>query len=181
MAISTRPRFLPDRMLPAYAYLPGSTQPHPVRDPKGHSYEQGELQPAQGVDTVALLWGIDLFNLGYYWEAHEAWEPLWIATKGAVWDRTLYKGLIMLAATGVKIRERKWVPAMRHADRAGKALRLLSSGRGGRLIDQIGIAPPHLATLVEAAAAEASFHKPISDRSRPECVFAFFLGQKSGG
>ncbi|MER9007639.1 DUF309 domain-containing protein [Mesorhizobium sp. M0862] len=22
-------------------------------------------------------WGIDLFNHGYYWEAHEAWEPLW--------------------------------------------------------------------------------------------------------
>ncbi|TGQ49534.1 DUF309 domain-containing protein, partial [Mesorhizobium sp. M1C.F.Ca.ET.210.01.1.1] len=24
-------------------------------------------------------WGIDLFNHGYYWEAHEAWEPLWHA------------------------------------------------------------------------------------------------------
>ncbi len=25
----------------------------------------------------AFLWGLDLFNHGYYWEAHEAWEGLW--------------------------------------------------------------------------------------------------------
>ena len=25
------------------------------------------------------LYGIDLFNHGYYWEAHEVWEGLWVA------------------------------------------------------------------------------------------------------
>jgi hypothetical protein len=25
----------------------------------------------------AFLWGLDLFNHYYYWEAHEAWEGLW--------------------------------------------------------------------------------------------------------
>ena len=25
------------------------------------------------------LYGIDLFNDGYYWEAHEVWEGLWHA------------------------------------------------------------------------------------------------------
>lgn len=180
MANSPQSRFLHDRVLPAYAYLPGSNQPHPVRDLQGHSYDQGQLELADGADT-ALMWGIDLFNLGYYWEAHEAWEPLWIAAKGAVWDRTLYKGLIMLAATGVKIRERKWVPARRHAGRAGEALRRLPSDMGGPLINLIGIAPIHLATFVEIAAAEASLHKPSSDPSQPECVFDFFLGHKPDG
>lgn len=33
-----RPRLLPKRPFPAYAYLPGR-QPHPVRDPAGHSYQ----------------------------------------------------------------------------------------------------------------------------------------------
>ena len=32
-----RPRWLPEKSFPPYAYLPGR-QPHPVRDPAGHSY-----------------------------------------------------------------------------------------------------------------------------------------------
>jgi hypothetical protein len=32
-----RPRWLPQKRLPPYAYLPGKN-PHPVRDPPGHSY-----------------------------------------------------------------------------------------------------------------------------------------------
>jgi hypothetical protein len=32
-----RPRWLPQKRLPPYAYLPGKN-PHPVRDPAGHSY-----------------------------------------------------------------------------------------------------------------------------------------------
>ncbi|TIL84374.1 MAG: DUF309 domain-containing protein, partial [Mesorhizobium sp.] len=32
-----RRRWLPEKSFPSYAYLPGR-QPHPVRDPAGHSY-----------------------------------------------------------------------------------------------------------------------------------------------
>ena len=43
MAIGSmlRPRWLPEKSFPPYAYLPGR-QPHPVRDPAGHS-EAGPL------------------------------------------------------------------------------------------------------------------------------------------
>lgn len=56
-----------------------------------------------------------MFNHGYYWEAHEAWEAVWHAAgrKGLVAD--YLKGLIKLAAAGVKIRERVSVGVARHA------------------------------------------------------------------
>jgi len=61
---------------------------------------------------------IDLFNHGYYWEAHEAWEGLWLAVgkSGPVAD--LLKGLIKLAAAGVKAREGNVAGMVRHARRA---------------------------------------------------------------
>jgi predicted metal-dependent hydrolase len=41
--------------------------------------------------------GIELFNSGRYWDAHEAWERAWTPDrKGA--DAGFYKGLIQVAA-----------------------------------------------------------------------------------
>src|ERR1051326_1927978 len=42
------------------------------------------------------LRGIELFNQGKYWEAHEAWEDIWRVSSG---ERKLYyQGLIQAAA-----------------------------------------------------------------------------------
>jgi hypothetical protein len=82
--------------------------------------------------------GIDLFNHGYYWEAHEAWDPLWQAANRSTPHRLLFKGLILLAAAGVKIREGKQVAATRHAmtelEISPNCTR--RCWRGGRLIGQ---------------------------------------------
>lgn len=40
--------------------------------------------------------GAALFNAGEYWEAHEAWEPLWLRAAGL--ERRLLGGVILLAA-----------------------------------------------------------------------------------
>lgn len=66
-------RWLPQKSFPPYAYLPGRN-PHPVRNPTGHSYHVGPLPVATeaSLGSDAFLWGVDLFNHGYYWEAHEA-------------------------------------------------------------------------------------------------------------
>lgn len=41
--------------------------------------------------------GVDLFNEGHYWHAHEAWEEEWLPDrKGA--EGGFYKGLIQVAA-----------------------------------------------------------------------------------
>jgi hypothetical protein len=46
--------------------------------------------------------GIDLFNHGLPWEAHEAWEPLWFAAPRDRPERALLQGLIHAAAAAVK-------------------------------------------------------------------------------
>jgi uncharacterized protein len=41
--------------------------------------------------------GVDLFNRGLYWEAHEAWEHEWVPDRKGP-DAAFYKGLIQVAA-----------------------------------------------------------------------------------
>ena len=114
MAIGSmlRPRWLPQKSFPPYAYLPGR-EPHPVRDPRGHSYHVEPIRVAAeaSLGSDVFLWGLDLFNHGYYWEAHEAWEGLWQVADRDGPLRMLFKGLILLSAAGVKIRERKHMAA----------------------------------------------------------------------
>jgi hypothetical protein len=102
--------------LPSYTYVPGIT-PHPDTG--------GEESPAAGEGNAErrFQWGQTLFNHGYYWEAHEAWEGLWIEAgrRGPAAD--LLKGLIKLAACGVKCLEGNERGARRHARRAAELLR----------------------------------------------------------
>lgn len=178
MGNAMRPRLMHDRKFPAYAYLPGSDLPHPVRDPRGHSYEK-EVQPVPCVTelpTDALRWGIELFNHGFYREAREAWEPIWLAAKGNAQDRALFKGLIMLAAAGVKIREGKWMAALRHAKRASKSLRQLSLGSDSYPASMIGISPERLASLAEETPARPTTAPRSMSAGQPDPVFPFVLG-----
>lgn len=95
---------------PPYAHVPGR-RPHPTRDPRGHAFGQPEepppapLDPDAWQDSPPYLRGIELFERGYYWEAHEAWESLWIAAGREGTVAELLRGLIQLAAAGVKIRQ----------------------------------------------------------------------------
>lgn len=116
------PPRLTDGPLPPYAYVPGRF-PHPVRDPRGHTF--GQAPPlvvlAENGDwrtCRAYLAGMDLFNYGYYWEAHESWESLWIALGRQGAQADFIKGLIKLAAAGVKAREGRPEGVARHARRA---------------------------------------------------------------
>src|SRR5262245_16702088 len=81
--MSDPPRYLPQRSLPPYSYVPGLA-PHPTSNPQGHSYGMSEpkcqpLNESSYDANAAYLYAIDLFNHGFYWEAHEAWEALWHA------------------------------------------------------------------------------------------------------
>ena len=124
---------MPDRPLPPYAYVPGR-HPHPVSDPAGHSFgERGQpvepLDPGHPRDSAEFQYGVALFNHGYYWEAHEVWESLWHAAGrgGPVAD--LLKGLIKLAAAGVKAREGNAAGVVRHARRAADLFRNIGDER----------------------------------------------------
>jgi len=92
------------RPFPAYRYVPG-LHPHPSRDPAGHSYQPRPTRtrhaPWHPRDWRSLddwLYGIDLFNHFYFWEAHEAWEGLWTALPRETPPSLMLQGLIQLAA-----------------------------------------------------------------------------------
>lgn len=72
-----------DRPFPSYRYLPGKT-PHPTRDPAGHSYTSEPVRidrfsPDDWFECEEYLYAIDLLNHGYWWEAHESLEAIWLA------------------------------------------------------------------------------------------------------
>ena len=130
------PRLVPDRALPPYAYLPGRT-PHPTRDPDGHSYGSkpdtaAPPDPENWRSCDDYLYGIDLFNHGFFWEAHEAWEALWVACGREGTTAIYLQALINLAATGFKAR-RENVRGMRaNAETAARLFRLAAQQLGPR-------------------------------------------------
>jgi TDG/mug DNA glycosylase family protein len=132
------PRLLPDEPMPPYAFVPGQS-PHPLSDPLGHSFGQLRytplpLDPDDWQGSRDYLRGIDLFNYGYYWEAHEAWEGLWHAAGRGGMAADFLKGLIKLAAAGVKHLEGKAAGVASHARRAAELWqdveRTLGAGSG---------------------------------------------------
>ena len=100
------PRYT-DRPFPSYRFVPGRS-PHPVRDPEGHSYNKPPVQLAaftagdwQSCDEY--LYGIDLFNHGYWWEAHEALETVWVAAGRQTETGLFIQGLILIAVAHLKM------------------------------------------------------------------------------
>lgn len=95
---------------PRYRFVPGEN-PHPTADPRGHSYlPPGQAHPAvrpvsptDWSNSAPYLYGVDLYNHGYWWEAHESWESIWqLADKTGPQGRFL-QGLIQTAACHLKI------------------------------------------------------------------------------
>jgi len=93
---------------PPYRYVPG-LHPHPTNSLDGHSYgeeddESGKWDSELWKANQEYLFGIDLYNYHYYWEAHEAWEGLWIASVRNSSEHRFLQGLIKLGAALLKIR-----------------------------------------------------------------------------
>jgi len=175
-----RPRLLPEKSFPTYAYLPGK-HPHPVRDPLGHSYQSDPVTVVaveESLSSNVFRWGIDLFNHGYYWEAHEAWEPLWHDAKQSTEHRLFFKGLILLAAAGVKIREGKRVASARHAGRAAALFRQVMRMPSRPFEAALGMTPAALAVHAEAATTSPAVLRGLMP-GQPEPVFDFILAPKS--
>lgn len=104
--MSEAPRYLPARAFPAYAYLPGIGV-HPTQHPDGHSWgveHHAEHFPADlWRDNDDYLYGVDLYNHGYLWEAHEAWEGLWQIGGHDATQAKFLQALIQCSAAALKI------------------------------------------------------------------------------
>lgn len=138
------------RPLPPYRYLPfqgDRGRPHPRNDPGGHAYHADEdylphFAPADWPTCEPYLYGVDLFNYGYYWEAHEAWETVWLAAGGRDTRCGVFvQGLIQLAAAQLK----------RVSGSVGAAASLTTAARQ-KLAQEEGI---YLGVEVSALLAEA--------------------------
>lgn len=103
-----------------------------------------------------MLFSIDLFHHGYYWEAHEGWEALWHAAgrKGPIAE--LLKALIKLAAAGVKMRQGVAEGVRSHGERARAHVDGLAAERGERFCGFDLHALGALADEVTAIADEAT-------------------------
>jgi uncharacterized protein len=167
-----RPRFVPDAPLPPYTYVPGRF-PHPVSDPAGHLYgKPPERPPSPDPDcwreSRAYLYGVDLFNFGYYWEAHEVWEGLWHACGRTGPTADFFRGLIKLAAAGVKVRQGIPAGVASHAVRAAAAFRRVGRDR------YFGVSTSEL--LAYSLAVEAMAPTVEGDREAGvKIVFPFVL------
>jgi hypothetical protein len=125
----------PPEPLPPYTYVPGGPWPHPTRSPEGHR-SGNQDPPALPIRDDAweasafYLRGIELFNAGYYWEAHEAWESLWHAHGRRGPTAEILQALIKLAAAGVKVREGRPAGVRTHAARAADLFERARRGGG---------------------------------------------------
>lgn len=108
------------RELPAYRHVPGYS-PHPVRDAAGHSFQRPEPQEVcplgygQWRECGDYLYGVDLFNHEFFWEAHENWEPIWHEAGHQSAGGLFVKALIQIAA----------VMLLQRSDRLGGIPKLL--------------------------------------------------------
>ncbi len=91
---------------PPYRFILGEN-PHPTADPAGHLYGKEEEDP--GTLTLenwstneTYLYGVDLYNYAYWWEAHEAFEGLWREFPPVVIEAHFLQGLIKIAAAFYK-------------------------------------------------------------------------------
>ena len=96
---------------PPYRFIPG-VHPHPTNSPEGHSFEDDEDEVDKWnsdlwSDNQNYLYGIDLYNYHFYWEAHEAWEGLWTVSVRNSSEHMFLQGLIKLGAALLKIRMAK--------------------------------------------------------------------------
>ena len=114
----------PALTLPPRPYLPGKTErpDEAIFEP----LKEG-LSPAMTTEemaqSAAFLGGKEAFAQGYFWEAHELWEAVWMVLPPASAERHLLQGLIQLANGGLKARMGRENAARRIAALADTALR----------------------------------------------------------
>lgn len=94
------------RALPGYRHLPFHNA-HPFLDKEGHSFGE-KLLPPDSFTTddwqrcEAYLYSIDLFNHGFWWEAHERLKLVSIGAGRESKTGQFVQGLVQIAAALLK-------------------------------------------------------------------------------
>lgn len=86
--------------LPKQRYVPGQAGVHPQ---DLHSHQNLHLLlPNEWRNCEPYLYGVDLFNHAFWWEAHEAWEGLWLPLEKSEVTAQFLQGLIQISAGYLK-------------------------------------------------------------------------------
>ncbi|UYV36721.1 DUF309 domain-containing protein [Rhodobacteraceae bacterium D3-12] len=141
---------------PPYAYVPGQTPRH------AEAAFDSICETARGSDGIAALerseaWrtGWDWLRTGYYWEAHELFEAVWMALPQNSRERQMVQGLIQVANGQLKRKMGREKAVSKIIKRAEEHLRACSASGQDVLL---GVP---VATLEEMVAA---LHLPQRDR-----------------
>jgi hypothetical protein len=146
------PRYCPARSLPEHAFIPGRGL-----KPALAAEEAPYLAAERWRENAAYLWGADLYNCDYAWEAHEAWEAPWRSAKHDATQATFLQGLIQCAAARVKARMNDSAAARRLLDRG---LSRLSRVRAQQGDDYMGLDLARYLTEHENKAAPKLWLQP---------------------
>lgn len=84
-------------MTPPHAYRPGQTPRHPEG-----AFDALRATAGDGLASQAYHLGLDWLEQGYFWEAHELLEPVWMAAPPNSAERLMLRGLIQLANAKLK-------------------------------------------------------------------------------
>jgi predicted metal-dependent hydrolase len=171
-------RLVPEVPFPPYTFVPDRT-PHPIRDPAGHLFGKPAespppVDPERWGENRAYLRGVDLFNNGYYWEAHEVWEGLWRAAGRAGRTADFLKGLIKLAAAGVKVRQGQPRGVASHAAGAANLFQDVARQLGGEEDCYLGLCVRDLLAFAGQVERQAAAVRDDEDKG-VKVVFSFVL------
>jgi hypothetical protein len=137
---------------PDTPYLPGVT-PRPA-DPVFAPLKAtlaGCETPEALAQSPCFRAGFVAFERGYYWEAHELWEPVWMALPDTSPERALVQGLIQLANAALKRRMGREKAALRIMTLATEAL--ARAGTESRM----GLGAGQIAAMQDKAQREVQY------------------------
>lgn len=100
----------------------------------------GRSTPADLAASLAFRAGFQAVQAGYFWEAHELWEAVWLRLAPASRERWLLQGLIQVANAGLKRAMGRDAAAAKILPKADAALAEAFSGNTVAVmgVDRIG-------------------------------------------
>ena len=130
--------------LPLHAYVPGQTPRHRdgAFDALRATARKG-MTPAELAECAAFVSGLLYVEDGYYWEAHEVLEPVWMLLPEGSADRFAVQAVIQIANARLKARMGRPGAVYRLCDMAEE---LAEQGRGNGM----GLKPARLADWIAA-------------------------------
>jgi predicted metal-dependent hydrolase len=120
-----------------------------------HGEEREEYLGSLSPEELLQL-GVDLYNAGHYWNAHEAWEEVWLDSERPL--RNFYQGLIQVTAAFVHVTRKEYPGSVRLLEAGIEKLEAYPASYMGldlaRLVDGAKAARRELEELGEKRVAE---------------------------